>query len=655
MMAAAIDVLYVDDEPDLLELGKLFLEKTGDFSIATIGSASAALELIKKEQFNAIISDYQMPDMDGIELLKKVRASGNTIPFILFTGRGREEVVIQSLNEGADFYLQKGTDIEAQFAELRHKIKKAVDHRRAEVELIALNRLYNTLSASNKAIVRIHEKKELLDEICRIIVNIGGFRMTWAGLVNPEKHFIKPVAAYSHIDGYLDTIAISTDDIPLGQGPTGSAYREKKYNVCNDIAGDPKIAPWREAAVKQGYRSLAAFPFALDTNNAGVITFYASEPNFFTAQIVELLKELADDISFALTTLDFNKSELKYRRLFETAQDAILILDGDTGEIIDANTFILDMLGYPFEYFIGKHLWELGFIRDKTIAQRAFTELKTNGYIRYEDLPLETQRGEIMNVEFISNEYLVDDKKIIQCNIRDITDRKNTETALRLVNKKLNLLSSITRHDINNQLLALDGFLELIHEKNPDSILEDYFSRITDASSRIATMIRFTKEYEEIGIEAPVWQDCRILVDTAVKEASLGQAIVHNNLLTGMEIFADSLISKVFYSLMENAVRYGSKITTVRFFSEECNGNEVIVCEDDGAGVPVEEKERIFERGFGKHTGLGLFLSREILSITGIMIKETGKPGKGARFEMEVPKGMWRMNSSSNQGLDGKV
>ena len=224
-------------------------------------------------------------------------------------------------------------------------------------------------------------KRNSLNEICRIVVDIGGFRMAWAGLVNPEKHIIEPTAAYGHIDGYLETIAISTDDIPRGRGPTGTAFREGKFNVCNDITRIQKMAPWREGALKRGYRSLAAFPFALDTKNAGVITFYASEPGFFNDQIIRLLDEQSQDISFALVTLDheeqriaaeneLKKSELQYRRLFETAQDAILILDGDTGEVIDANKFILDMLGYPLEYFIGKHLWELGFIKDKSLAQR---------------------------------------------------------------------------------------------------------------------------------------------------------------------------------------------------------------------------------------------------------------------------------------------
>ncbi|MCX6701224.1 MAG: sensor histidine kinase [Methanomicrobiales archaeon] len=108
-------------------------------------------------------------------------------------------------------------------------------------------------------------------------------------------------------------------------------------------------------------------------------------------------------------------------------------------------------------------------------------------------------------------------------------------------------------------------------------------------------------------------------------------------------MFADQLVVKVFYNLMDNAVRYGGKITTIRFFVEECDGDHLIVCEDDGGGVAADEKEKIFERGFGKNTGLGLALSREILDITGITIHENGEPGKGARFEMAVPKDMWRI------------
>ena len=152
-------------------------------------------------------------------------------------------------------------------------------------------------------------------------------------------------------------------------------------------------------------------------------------------------------------------------------------------------------------------------------------------------------------------------------------------------------------------------------------------------------MIRFTREYEAIGAKAPVWQDCRTLADAAAKEVSPGKVVIKNNLPAGAEVFADSLIIKVFYNLTDNAVRYGEKITTIRFSAEEHNGEHILVCEDDGVGIPAEEKEKIFNRGFGKNTGMGLFLSREILSITGISITETGEPGMGARFEISVPGG----------------
>jgi|WetSurMetagenome_2_1015567.scaffolds.fasta_scaffold12135_5 signal transduction histidine kinase len=217
-------------------------------------------------------------------------------------------------------------------------------------------------------------------------------------------------------------------------------------------------------------------------------------------------------------------------------------------------------------------------------------------------------------------------------------DLKKAQDAIYLANKKLNLLNSITRHDINNQLTVQIGYLEILEDTKLDAMQNDYFLQVTTAAKRISSMIQFTKEYEKIGVNAPVWQDCRTLVDVAAREVQLGNVMVKNDLASGMDVFADPLIVKVFYNLMDNAVRYGGKITTIRFSVEDHHGEHIIVCEDDGAGVPADEREMIFERGFGKNTGLGLALSREILYITGITIQETGKPGKGARFEMTVPK-----------------
>ena len=142
-----IRLLYVDDERFLHEPFKLFMEKDGEFSVDTVPSAAEALDSLSSGRYDAVVSDYQMPEMDGIALLRKLRQAGNRIPFILFTGRGREEVVIDAVNSGADFYIQKGGDVLTQFAELTHFIRSAVDRRRAEEHLIETERKLSSLFA----------------------------------------------------------------------------------------------------------------------------------------------------------------------------------------------------------------------------------------------------------------------------------------------------------------------------------------------------------------------------------------------------------------------------------------------------------------------------------------------------------------------------
>ena len=351
----------------------------------------------------------------------------------------------------------------------------------------------------------------------------------------------------------------------------------------------------------------------------------------------EVLIGVSRDISGRkLAEEAIRESEEKYRGLFAAESDGIVVVNRETGIIIDCNDAFPPMHGYCKDEVIGMPVSaasaEPGAL-DATIKAGA-------GHIpvRYH----KRKDGSLFPVEITVNVMSLQGHEVIIAAVRDITERQQAEDALRQASKKLNLLSSITRHDINNQLTVLMGYLTILKNKQPDATHNEYFLKVSTAAERISAMIRFTKEYEEIGVHAPAWQDCRTLVNNAAKQAPLGKINVTNDLSAGIEVSADPLIVKVFYNLMDNAVRYGGKITTIRFSALERDGNEVIVCEDDGVGVAAAEKEKIFEPGFGKNTGLGLALSREVLDITGITIEETGEPGKGARFEMTVPKDAWR-------------
>jgi len=155
-----ISILYVDDDPYLLELGKLCLEDTGEFHIDTVESARDALDILQHRDYDAVISDYQMPEMDGIDFLKILRKKNPTLPFIIFTGKGREEIAITAFENGADFYHQKGGDQDTQFAELSHKIRKSVEQ-------------FQTKLALREIMIQFHDYIKTASDHIRILDNDG--------------------------------------------------------------------------------------------------------------------------------------------------------------------------------------------------------------------------------------------------------------------------------------------------------------------------------------------------------------------------------------------------------------------------------------------------------------------------------------------------
>jgi len=362
-------------------------------------------------------------------------------------------------------------------------------------------------------------------------------------------------------------------------------------------------------------------------------------------EIIDIIAaKAAAEIGHLHALMALSESEEKFRALVEHSLDGTLILD-PMGTILFANNAAGEMIDVEdLEEIIGaRNVMEFIAPASRNDVLQDFGRVATgvDGYIaRYKIL---TMKQEELWVESIGKMIIFNKVPSILISLRNITDRQRAEEALQQANKKLNLLSGVTRHDINNQLSILNVCVELLHKKHPVPSTETYFSHITEVTNQITNMIRFTQEYEQIGVYTPVWQDLQTLVNNAGNSTMLAQVSFKNNIPTNTKIFADPLIVKVFFNLIDNALRHGGKISTIQFSYTIRNKDFIIVCEDDGEGVAAEEKEKIFKRDFGKNTGFGLYISREILDITGITIEERGEPGKGARFEITVPEGQHRV------------
>jgi PAS domain S-box-containing protein len=235
--------------------------------------------------------------------------------------------------------------------------------------------------------------------------------------------------------------------------------------------------------------------------------------------------------------------------------------------------------------------------------------------------------------------------------LREITERKRAEEAIELANKKLNLMNNITRHDILNTLTGLFGCVDMANSTRSDQEREELLFMIKDLGKTIQRQIAFTREYQEVGVHLPQWQNISEVIHRVLPNFE-NTGIWFAFDLTGtqmdfgnIELYADPMLEKVFYNLIDNAVRYGETITTITINYQVSDRGFSLVIEDDGVGIPDEQKTHIFDRGVGKNTGMGLFLCREILGITRISIVENGISGKGARFEILIPRGTFRMGT----------
>lgn len=349
----------------------------------------------------------------------------------------------------------------------------------------------------------------------------------------------------------------------------------------------------------------------------------------------------AEDITDRkMIEVELQHSEERFRNLVEMADEGIWALDHEQ-RFVYVNRRAEVMLGYEGQELLGLPV-EQFFDPDRKMAFMQGIERHRRGMNEKFDFELIRRDGSRFPVH-IAAAPLLDasgDFSGSMAVVVDTSDIIAKEEALERMNKRLNILSSITRHDILNQISVLGGYLELERRGlNPERRAERLL-KMASALSSISRQIAFTKDYEEMGVKAPTWQD----VMATVRVAAGGLDLEHIDLILetdGLQILADPLLVKVFYNLLENSVKHGGGVTRIEVRAERRQGCAEVVYEDNGHGIPEDQQACLFTRGCGGRSGLGLFLSKEILAITKIGVHEDGGEN-GARFHLQLPEGVYR-------------
>ena len=337
-----------------------------------------------------------------------------------------------------------------------------------------------------------------------------------------------------------------------------------------------------------------------------------------------------------------------FKAIFEGSPDLIFVHAAD-GHIIDVNYNVLQAFGFTREealssaadkssgngYTMEMAMAYLRMALEQGQAEFTWVSKKKTG----EEFPTEVR---LRRIEAI-NEHGEPELRILAI-VRDITERQMAERALEQARKKLGLLNTVIFQDIQSTIFALSAYLQLANSNRDETKTKSYAEKEAFLIHKIVTALDFARNYQDMGINPPRWQNVNQVFLYAISH--LDSLKVSRNIKVGsLEIYADPLLEKVFFNLVENVFLHGQQATEISLSYEERGGGLTLVLQDNGVGIPSEEKQKIFERGYGKNTGLGLFLVREILSISGITIQETGTIGKGARFEMNVPKNAYRFTA----------
>ncbi len=447
-MSTILRLLILEDNPDDAELLVITLKKAGyTCQWERVKTRDDFLACLDTPNYDLILSDYSLPAFDGLTVLKLYQEQGLDLPFIFVSGKLGEENAIESLKAGATDYVLKH-----RLSRLPQVIQRALreqqkqqERKRTEKALRKANRAYRVLSDCNRALIRASAETEFLQEVCQIIVAMGGYRLAWVGFAEQdEAKMVRPVAQMGYEAGYLDTLNITWANTEQGCGPTGTTIRTGQPEIARDILANPNFSPWQEAALQRGYASSIALPLLTEGQTLGALNIYATEPDAFDDDEVALLLELAGELTYGLVALRTQanhrqaervvaESEQRFRSVAQSAAEAIIIANAQ-GQIIFWNKGAQTIFGYAENEVLNQSLTILIPKRFREAHLRGLTRFKSSDQSNITGRVIELhglrKDGNEFPLELSLTSWQTEKETFFSGIIRDITDRKQTEHTL---------------------------------------------------------------------------------------------------------------------------------------------------------------------------------------------------------------------------------
>ncbi|MBK8089282.1 MAG: GAF domain-containing protein [Chitinophagaceae bacterium] len=520
-----------------------------------------------------------------------------------------------------------------------------------EEKIIELSRLYHVITDVNKATVRLKDELTLFKEVCEIAVTVGLFRMAWIGKVDEETQTIVPIVHAGAEEGYLSQINIITyKDEPLGRGPTGSALREGKHFVCNDIETDPRVQPWRDAQLKRGYKSSISLPITKGGKVIGAFTLYAPQKNFFDNQEVELLKDATADLAYALENMEKEllrqKAESnvlealeRYDIVSKATSDTIWDWDIESGTIF-YNKGISNVFGYTDSEIVNTFAWKEMNIHKGNIShvKKKFNEVFYNReqivQCEYRFRCADGRYKFVLDRAFVKYNANGDPSRVIGT-MQDITSEIEyeirVEKAVITTQEQERLQIGMELHDNVNQILSVSLlYLGMIKENNAnglnvDGTISKSEQYIKDAINEIR---RLSHELAPVSLKDISLHEAFEILTSSINENKKISIKLHIDPMDKNQMPGDLKINmyRILQEQMNNIVKYAEATeVTISLTADEDFFRLMIV--DNGKGFEPKVKSK----------GIGLENMRRRAKLFSGEFKLNTSPGNGCEVIVEIP------------------